>query len=133
GQYTEPLKDNVSGRWYIIKLNGKREQAQPLRFEDANVRQSIVDRINQQRQQVLLSALISVTLAEATVKNYLADRIVSNPDTMVMMKPSKLLEQLKPAPQPTPRLEDQTLGSPVPASPSPGRGKAAAAKTGAGK
>ncbi|HYM01014.1 MAG TPA: SurA N-terminal domain-containing protein [Blastocatellia bacterium] len=107
GQFTEPIKDNVSGRWYIIKLNGKREQAQPLRFEDANVRQSIVDRINQQRQQALLNALIMTTLAETSVKNYLADRIVNNPDTMVMMKPSKLIEDIKPVVQPTPHIEDQ--------------------------
>lgn len=112
GQFTEPV--NIGGRWYIIKLNGKRESAQALKFDDPNVRQNIVDRINQERQQTLWNALVMLTLAETPVKNYLADRVVANPDTMTMMKPSKLLEDLKPIVQATPRMEDEAPSSPGP-------------------
>ncbi|HKV39190.1 MAG TPA: SurA N-terminal domain-containing protein [Blastocatellia bacterium] len=110
GQYTEPIRDNVSKRWYIFKLNNKREQPENLTLD--TVRQDIVDKITQQRQQVLLNALIMVALAETTVKNYLADRIVSNPDTITMVKPSKLLELNKPPDQPEPHIENENASSP---------------------
>src|SRR5215467_5673840 len=91
GQYTSPTKDPSSGRWYIFKLNAKREQPQNLTLED--VRQQIVDKITQERQQVLLQSLVAVAMAESSIKNYLAEKIVQNPEAIVMMRPSELLQQ----------------------------------------
>lgn len=105
GQYTEPIQDSQSGSWYIIKVNGKREQAQNLTLED--VRRNIIDKITQQRQQILLSALLMVATAETTVKNYLAQRIVEKPESVATMRPSQLLEQQAPAAQPQPRIENE--------------------------
>jgi parvulin-like peptidyl-prolyl isomerase len=106
GQYTEPIKDNLSSRWYIFKVNSKREQAQNLTFED--VRKNIVDALTQQRQQLLLNALISVSRSEVAIKNYLAERIVQNPKTIVEMRPTQMLQDAaKQQPQPTPRIENE--------------------------
>lgn len=108
GQYTEPIKDNLGGQWVIFKLNGKREQQQNLTLED--VRKSIVDGLTQQRQQVLLKALVSVALSEANVKNYLAERIVSDPKRIVELRPSALIEQARQkvqSQQPQQRIENQ--------------------------
>jgi parvulin-like peptidyl-prolyl isomerase len=91
GQYTEPIKDNLSGKWYIFKLNSKQEQRRDLTLED--VRKSIIDTLTQQRQQILLNALLMVAMTEVSVKNYLAERIVQRPDVIVSVKPSPLLEQ----------------------------------------
>lgn len=91
GQYTEPIKDNLSGKWYIFKLNSKQEQKRDLTLED--VRKSIIDTLTQQRQQILLNALLMVAMTEVSIKNYLAERIVQRPDVIVSVKPSPLLEQ----------------------------------------
>jgi parvulin-like peptidyl-prolyl isomerase len=112
GQYTEPIKDSISGKWYIIKLNGKRETTQNYTLKD--VRQTIIDAITQQRQQVLLNALLTSTLAEISQKNYLADRIVQNPETMTVVKPSELLGPGAPLPQPAPRIENQNQNAVAP-------------------
>jgi parvulin-like peptidyl-prolyl isomerase len=104
GQYTEPIKDNT-GNWYIFKLNLKRETAQNLTLND--VRSDIVNTITQQRQQVLLKALVMVTLSETTTKNYLAERIIQNPQTIVEMRPSQLLEKAGQQQQPQPRIENE--------------------------
>ena len=106
GQYTEPIKDNISGRWYILKLNGKRETTQNYSLKD--VRQTIIDDITQQRQQVLLNALLMSTMAETSLKNYLAERIVQNPETMIMVKPSDLVGGPAPLQQASPRIEDES-------------------------
>jgi hypothetical protein len=103
GQKTEAIKDNT-GNWYIFKLNLKRETAQNLTLND--VRSDIVNTITQQRQQVLLKALVMVTLAETTTKNYLAERIIQNPQTIVEMRPSQLLQQAAQQ-QPQPRIENE--------------------------
>jgi parvulin-like peptidyl-prolyl isomerase len=110
GQYTEPIKDNLAGAWYIFKLNRKQEQPQNLTLND--VRPDITNTITQQRQQVLLNALVLVTLSETTVKNYLAERIVQNPQTIVEMRPSELLRQVSPK-QSQPRIENENQSAPA--------------------
>jgi len=100
GQYTEPIK--TKGVWIIIKLTAKRTQEQKLTKDDANVRQQISQGLLNQRQQVLLGALETEAMSSARIENYLAKRIVDNPDTFGAMRqsnvPSKPADQ-KPADQ----------------------------------
>lgn len=105
GQFTEPIKDNLAGTWYIFKLNRKQEQPQNLTLND--VRTDIINTITQQRQQILLQALVLITLAETTTKNLLAERIVQNPQSIVEMRPSQLLESSQSQQQAQPRIENQ--------------------------
>jgi parvulin-like peptidyl-prolyl isomerase len=109
GQYTEPVRDNLSGAWYIFKLNRKQEQPENLTLD--RVRADIINAITQQRQQVLLNALVLVTLSESSIKNYLAERIVQNPQSIVEMRPSQLLQQTNPQ-QPQPRIENENQPAP---------------------
>lgn len=112
GQYTEPVKDNLSGAWYIFKLNRKQEQPENLTLE--RVRGDIINTITQQRQQVLLNALVLVTLSESAIKNYLAERIVQNPQSIVEMRPSQLLQQTgSQQQQPQPRIENENKSAPA--------------------
>ena len=108
GQSTEPIQDNASKAWYIIKVNSKVEQARNLSLDD--VRANITNAITQQRQGILLNALVANVVNESGVKNYLAERIVQNPQIISEMKPSELLNQSKPQQQPQqpqPRFENQ--------------------------
>ncbi len=93
GQYTEPLKDNLSGSWAIFKLNGRREKTENLSLENQEVRQSIIDNLTQQRQQVLFKALVVTALADANAKNYFAEQLAKDPKRISDMKPSALLQQ----------------------------------------
>ena len=86
GQVTEPIKDNIAGRWYIFKVNLKVEQPRNLTLND--VRANIINAITQQRQGVLLNALVLTAVSDAGVKNHLAERIVQNPQAIVEMRPS---------------------------------------------
>lgn len=110
GQYTEPVRDNLSGAWYIFKLNRKQEQPENLTLD--RVRADIINAITQQRQQVLLNALVLVTLSESSIKNYLAERIVQNPQSIIEMRPSDLLKQTTPQ-QPQPRMENENQSGPA--------------------
>jgi parvulin-like peptidyl-prolyl isomerase len=103
GEYTEPIKDNLANKWYIFKVNARRDQATNLTLND--VRKTIVDAITRQRQEILLNALLLVAVSEANVKNLLAEQIVKEPKTIVELRKSDLLEG---APsQPQPRVENE--------------------------
>jgi parvulin-like peptidyl-prolyl isomerase len=110
GQFTDPIKDNLAGNWYIFKLNRKQEQPQNLTLND--VRPQIINTITQQRQQILLQALVMITLAETTTRNLLAERIVQNPHSIVDMRPSQLLESSQNQQQAQPRIESQSQPAP---------------------
>lgn len=115
GQYTEPVKDSNAGNWYIFKLNLKREAPQNLTLND--VRADIINTITQQRQQVLLNALVVVTLSESTIKNLLAERIVQNPQSIVEMRPSQLLQPTgQQQQQAQPRIENENRSTPAPSA-----------------
>ena len=115
GEYTEPLKEPTSGTWLIVKLNSKRETKQEPRLDD-EVRRSIIDTLTQQRVQVLMTALIMVAKSEATVKYTLPERLLANPQTIVQMRPSALLDQPGTASQPqqpAPRIENENQNKPA--------------------
>jgi len=108
GQYTEPIQENVSKAWYIIKVNQKNEQPRNLTLED--MRGNITNAITQQRQGILWSAFVLNAVNDAGVKNYLAERIVQNPQMISEMKPSQLLDQSQqqqPPQQQQPHFENQ--------------------------
>lgn len=108
GEYTEPVRDNLANKWYVFKVNNKRDQTVNLTLND--VRKNIVDSITRQRQEILLNAIVMVALENASVKNYLAERIVREPKTMIELRPSALLEgsaNSQPQQQPQPRTENQ--------------------------
>jgi parvulin-like peptidyl-prolyl isomerase len=111
GQFTEPLKDNLSGSWAIFKLNGRREKTENLALDNQEVRQNIIDNLTQQRQQVLFKALVVTALAEANAKNYLAEQLAKDPKQISDMKPSALIQQAQQQQsqqqQPQPRVENQ--------------------------
>jgi peptidyl-prolyl cis-trans isomerase SurA len=111
GQYTEPIKDTLSNRWYIFKVNQKLEQARNLTLADVSA--NIINSITQQRQGLLLNALVLVAVNEAGVKNYLAERIVQNPQTIVEMRPSALLQQASQPQSSQPRVENQNQPAPT--------------------
>ena len=117
GQVTEPIKDTVANRWYIIKVNQKTEQARNRTLDE--VRAGIINSITQQRQGVLLNALMLNAVIEAGVKNHLAERIVQNPQTIVEMRPSDLLQKAasgSQTQQPQPRFENQNQSAPTPSN-----------------
>lgn len=95
GQFTDPIQGQ-DGRWHIFKVNGRRDQAQDMTYDQ--VKLQIAQNITDQRKQVVLSALIREALTSATVKNNLATQIVEHPDNFGALRPSPLTQA--PAGQP---------------------------------
>jgi hypothetical protein len=112
GQITEPIQAN-DGRWHIFKVNTKVEQTTPLTYE--MVKQRLAQQIVDQRKQVVISALVIDSLSSATVKNFLAERVLQHPDTFGALRPSPLTQPR--AATPPPANANQPATNTQPAAP----------------
>ena len=99
GDVTEPIKDSA-GRWHIFKLTGKQTETRDRTLEDQTVRKEISDAIIAQRKTVLDTALQNSARDEARIENYLALRMLENPNSFGVLRPVQPLGN--PPPSPTP-------------------------------
>src|SRR5262249_42219038 len=98
GDVTDPVKD-AAGRWHIFKVTGKQTETRDRSLEDQSVRKEISDAIVARRKQVLDSALQANARDEAKIENYLAKRMLENPNSFGVLRP---VTQGSVSPTPTP-------------------------------
>ncbi|MGH9843248.1 MAG: SurA N-terminal domain-containing protein [Blastocatellia bacterium] len=98
GDVTEPIKDSA-GRWHIFKVTGKQTETRDRTQDDPSVRKEISDAILGQRKTVLDAAIQARARDEARIENYLAQRMLENPNSFGVLRP---LAQASPAAAATP-------------------------------
>ena len=86
GDITAPIKDQA-GRWHIFKLTGKRTEAKELTLNDPEVKKQISDAILNQRKQLMNAALMTRAMNESKIENYLAQRLLENPNSLGVLRP----------------------------------------------
>jgi parvulin-like peptidyl-prolyl isomerase len=86
GNVTEPIKD-AAGRWHILKVTGKQTETRDLSLDDPNVRKQIQDAILDQRKQVLGASIQARARDEAKIENFLARRMLENPNSFGVLRP----------------------------------------------
>ena len=86
GDVTDPIKDSA-GRWHIFKVTGKQTETRERAQDDPSVRKEISDAILAQRKQVVDSALQARARDEAKIENYLAQRMIENPNSFGVLRP----------------------------------------------
>ena len=86
GDVTEPLKD-TENRWHILKVTGKQTETRDRNLDDPSVRKEIQDQILAQRKQVLDAAIQARARDEAKIENFLARRMLDNPNSFGVLRP----------------------------------------------
>lgn len=86
GDATEPLKD-TENRWHILKVTGKQTETRDRKQDDPDVRKEIQDGILAQRKQVLDGAIQARARDEAKIENFLARRMLENPNSFGVLRP----------------------------------------------
>ncbi|HKC85237.1 MAG TPA: peptidylprolyl isomerase [Blastocatellia bacterium] len=86
GDVTEPLKDSA-GRWHILKVTGKQTETRDRNLDDPSVRKEIQDGILAQRKQILDTAIQARARDEAKIENFLARRMLDNPNSFGVLCP----------------------------------------------
>lgn len=125
GDITTPIRDR-NGIWHIFKLTGKRTEKRDLTLNDPDVRKQINDAILDQRKQLVNAALLTRARDEAKVENYLAARVLENPNNLGVLRP--VAQGGAASPTPTASASPSASASPTAqaaqkASPAPGAKK----------
>lgn len=87
GDITAPFKDS-KGRWDIFKLTAKHLQTENLTLDDPAVHKDIIDRITNQRKQIVTAAYVETAMNDAKIENKLAQDLVNNPNSLSSLRPA---------------------------------------------
>lgn len=118
GQVTNVIPLNNKG--YIFKLQERIEKDENLTLESPGVREDITELLTSNRKQLLAAAYQRVAMNEAKIENYLAKKVVDNPNELSGARPAGASTPAAPTPTAT------TPATPAAASPAKPEAKPAA-------
>lgn len=124
GAITEPVQ--VNGAWYLFKLQKKQLAAENQTLDSPGVRQQITEAITQARQKLLAGAMESTLMSEARITNYLAQRMLENPNNLSGVRPAGSTPPAAPAPTAAPAAPAGSPAASPAATPKPPVAKPAA-------
>jgi parvulin-like peptidyl-prolyl isomerase len=104
GDVTEPLKD-TENRWHILKVTNKQTETRERKQDDPDVRKEIQDGILAQRKQVLDTAIQARARDEAKIENFLARRMLDNPNSFGVLRPMSTANTGAASASPSPTAE----------------------------
>ncbi len=76
------------GRYLIVKLQRKQETDEDRTLETPGVRQEITDYLINSRKQLLAASYQAIAMNEAKIENFLAKKVVSNPNELSGARPA---------------------------------------------
>ncbi len=121
------------GKYLILKLQRKQETDEDRTLETPGVRQEITDFLINSRKQILAASYQTIIMNEAKIENFLAKKVVDNPNELSGARPAASTTP-ETAAKPTPAAVDTNaaVNTNTPAN-KPAASKPAPANTNAGK
>lgn len=78
----------LGGKFYIFKLQDRITKEEAVTLEGDGVRQQITDSLVNSRKQLLQASYAAVAMDEADIVNYLAKKVVENPNELSGARPA---------------------------------------------
>ncbi len=78
----------LEGKTLILKLQRKQEKDEALTLDKPEVRQQITDTLVNARKQLLSASYAAVAMNEARIENFLAKKVVANPNDLSGARPA---------------------------------------------
>ena len=78
----------LEGRILIVKLQRKQERDEDLTLESPGVRQRVIELLNNARKGILWQSYGAVAINDAKVENFLAQKVVANPNELSGARPA---------------------------------------------
>ncbi len=78
----------VQGKYYILKLQERSDKDENLTLESPGIRQQVTDSLVNARKQLLAASYQSLAMDEAKIENYLAKKVVENPNDLSGARPA---------------------------------------------
>jgi parvulin-like peptidyl-prolyl isomerase len=76
------------GKFYILKLQDRSDRDEAVTLESPGVRQQVTDQLVNSRKQLLAASYQAVAMNEAKIENYLAKKVVENPNELSGARPA---------------------------------------------
>jgi peptidyl-prolyl cis-trans isomerase SurA len=83
-----PAAVPLEGRILIVKLQRKQEKDEDLTLESPNVRQRVTELLINARKSLLWQSYGEIAVNEAKIENYLAKKVVENPNELSGARPA---------------------------------------------
>jgi len=78
----------MQGKLYILKLQERVDHDEALTLDSPGVRQQVTDSLVNSRKQLLSASYQAIAMNEARVENYLAKKVVDNPNELSGARPA---------------------------------------------
>ncbi len=78
----------AQGKYFIIKLQERSDKDENLTLESPGIRQQVTDSLINARKQLLAASFQSLAMDEAKIENYLARKVVENPNELSGARPA---------------------------------------------
>jgi len=76
------------GKFFVLKLQERSDKDEALTLESPGVRQQVSESLVNSRKQLLAASYQAVAMNEAKIANYLAQKVVSNPNELSGARPA---------------------------------------------
>lgn len=86
GRITNPVP--INGKAYIFKLQERVDKEENLTLESPSVRPQINEMLVNNRKQLLAASYQAIAMNEAKIENYLAKKVVDNPNELSGARPA---------------------------------------------
>jgi peptidyl-prolyl cis-trans isomerase SurA len=86
GRITNPVP--INGKAYIFKLQERVDKEETLTLESPNVRPQINEMLVNNRKQLLAASYQAIAMNEAKIENFLAKKVVDNPNELSGARPA---------------------------------------------
>jgi peptidyl-prolyl cis-trans isomerase SurA len=78
----------MMGKLYILKLQDRSDRDEQVTLDSPGVRQQVADQLVNSRKQLLAASYQAIAMNEARVENYLAKKVVDNPNELSGARPA---------------------------------------------
>jgi parvulin-like peptidyl-prolyl isomerase len=78
----------MMGKLYILKLQDRSDKDEAVTLEAPGVRQQVTDQLINSRKQLLAASYQAIAMNEARIENYLAKKVVENPNELSGARPA---------------------------------------------
>ena len=82
------LPTPMQGKFYIFKLQERNDKDENLTLESPGVRQNVTDALINARKELLKASYAAVAMNDAKIENYLAKKVVDNPNELSGARPA---------------------------------------------
>ncbi len=76
------------GKLFILKLQDRSDRDEAVTLEGPGVRQQVIESLGSSRKQLLAASYQAIAMNEAKIENYLAKKVVENPNELSGARPA---------------------------------------------